>query len=442
MSMGMWKVIESDLRKKIDSESYNGWFGKVEIEERKNTLILWVPSLFHKDWIDEHFKGEIKDISEKYNRAPMDVRVLCKHEGGSAKVIKSSKSSTRYKASLSSTADFLNPLYTFDSFVVGTSNQFAHAACQAVAESPSMKYNPLFLYGGVGLGKTHLMQAVGHYVLRNEPGSKVIYVSAEQFTNEFINSIRDSKMDAFQKKFRECDLLLVDDVQFIANKDKSREEFFHTFTSLYESKRQLVISSDRTPQEIPMLEDRLKSRLSCGLITDIQPPNLETRIAILRKKADDADINIPQDSIEFIAQKVKSNIRDLEGALMRVGAMATFTNRPINMTLTEEALRDLLEVHREGRTSVDQIQKAVSEYFKVLPQELKSKRRTSDVTLPRQIAMYICREMTGLSLPVIGMEFGGRDHTTVLHSCKKITNLVERDRHLRNIVSEIKTNLR
>ncbi len=448
MSVGIWDAIQRELRTKIDDESFKGWFGVVEVEERKNTLILWVPSLFHKDWINQHYKDEIISSASHLNGEPVEVRILCKHEGvrqkqriGPPIAVKPGRQAPKARPSVSPAADFLNPLYTFDSFIVGTSNQFAQAACQAVAEAPGRIYNPLFIYGGVGLGKTHLMQAIGHHVLRQNPETKVIYVSAEQFTNEFINSLKDSRMEIFQKKYRQCDLLLIDDIQFLSNKDRSREEFFHTFNDLYESNRQLVVSSDRTPQEIP-LEDRLRTRLSHGLVTDIQPPNIETRIAILRKKADDADILIPDECIEFIATKLRSSIRDLEGALMRVGAMATFTNRSINVALTQEALRDLMESHRDTRISVDQIQKAVSEYFKVMPQELKGKRRTSDVTLPRQVAMFICREITGLSLPVIGMEFGGRDHTTVLHSCKKIADLMERDRHIQAVVSEIKATLR
>jgi chromosomal replication initiator protein len=450
MSVGIWNEVLEELKVSLDADSFKHWFGVVEAEERKNTLMLWVPSLFHKDWIEKHYRHIITECASKHNGGPVAVRVLQKTEGGSTRprAIEPSGRVPRAASRLRQariggrSSDFLNPLYTFDSFVVGTSNQFAHAACLAVAEAPSKIYNPLFIYGGVGLGKTHLMQAIGHQVLRNRPDARLLYASAEQFTNEFINSIRDNKIDAFHRKYRQVELLLMDDIQFLANKDRSQEEFFHTFNELYESNCQLVIASDRTPREIPTVEDRLRSRLEWGLITDIQPPNPETRIAILRKKAEESDIDIPNECIEYIAARVRSNIRELEGALMRVSALAAFSNRRIDLLQTQEALRDLMETHRDARVSVDQIQKAVSEYFKVTPGDLKSKRRTSDITLPRQIAMFLCRDITGLSLPVIGTEFGGRDHTTVLHSCKKISGLLERDRHMQNMLNDIKGCLR
>lgn len=445
MSSELWESIQDDLRTKIDGESYHAWFGQVEVEEQKNYLVIWVPTLFHKDWIDNHYKEGITSFAAKKYGGPVIVKVLCKSEGSKTKsrqVIKGGKFGKRLREPISPAADFLNPIYTFESFVVGASNQFANAASLAVADSPGRIYNPLFIYGGVGLGKTHLMQAIGHHVLRNHPETKAIYVSAEQFTNEFINALKDGRTDAFRRKYRSADLLLIDDIQFLANKERSQEEFFHTFNEIYESHRQIVISSDRPAGEIPTIEDRLKSRLTWGLITDIQPPNLETRIAILRKKADEADIEIPSECLEYIATRIRSNIRELEGALMRVSAMATFTNRTINMDITQEALRDLTESHRDTRITVEQIQKSVSEYFKVTTQELKGKRRSSDITLPRQVAMFLCREITGLSLPVIGTEFGGRDHTTVLHSCKKISGLLERDRSMQTILSDIKATLR
>lgn len=439
MSAGLWTAVLDDLKSKIDQEAYESWFGPVEAEERKNTLILWVPTLFHKDWLDNHYKEGISSVASQHVGGKIRVKVQCRVDSIKQKKTKPS-ARTRAESAASDSA-CLNPLYTFDSFVVGTSNQFAHAACLAVAESPSKTYNPLFIYGGVGLGKTHLMHAIGHFHLRNNPDANILYVRAEQFTNEYINSLKESRIASFQKKFRSAEVLLIDDIQFLANKERSQEEFFHTFNELYESDHQLVIASDRPPREIPTIQDRLRSRLEWGLITDVKAPNLETRIAILRKKAEDANLEIPANCLEYIASKVRSNIRELEGALMRVGAMASFTNQPITLGQTQDALRDLMETHRDARITVDQIQKAVSEFFKVSTQDLKGKRRSSDVTLPRQVAMFLCREITGLSLPVIGTEFGGRDHTTVLHSCKKITNLLERDRHLQNILQDIKTML-
>lgn len=441
MSPALWEHVQEDLKSKIDGESYSAWFGQVEIEERKNTLILWVPTLFHKDWIDNHYKEGITATACRFIGQTTKVKVMCKLDGSKSRAATKSKKTGKRGPLYAANAPFLNQLYTFDAFVVGKSNTFANAACLAVAEAPARVYNPLFIYGRSGLGKTHLIQAIGHYVLRKNPESKVVYLSAEQFTNEFVNAVKDGKMALFQKKYRGADLLLIDDIQFLARKDRSQEEFFHTFNELYESSRQLVISSDKPPKEIPTVEDRLRTRLEWGLLADIQPPDFELRIAILRKKAEEADIDVPDDCIEFIATHVRANIRELEGALMRVGAMATFANRVITIDQTREALRDITSSHRDSRISTEQIQKTVSDYFKVTPQELKGKRRSSDVTLPRQVAMYLCREITGMSLPCIGKEFGGRDHTTVLHSCKKIGGLMERDRHIQTIMNDIRANL-
>ncbi len=442
-----WDQIQEEIRGKFDAESFRHWFGPIDMEERKDQIILWVPTLFHKDWLDNHFRDDIAGQASQLTGRSIAVKVSLRTEAGKAAAGREAarglnRTAKRSPSSPSPAADFLNALYTFESFVVGPTNQYAHATCLAVAEAPARTYNPLFIYGDSGLGKTHLMHAIGHRALQLRPETKIIYCSAENFTNEFIHAIKDQRMDAFQKKYRRCDILLVDDVHFLANKDRSQEEFFHTFNELYESSRQLVISSDKPPKEIPMLEDRLRSRLGWGITTDLQPPDPETRLAILRKKAEESDIDIPQDCLEFIAQHFRSNIRDLEGALRRVHAMATFSNRRIDKKQTEEALRDLIQTRRATPLSVEQIQKTVADYFKVTPQELKGKRRTVDVTLPRQVAMFICRELTSLSLPVIGTEFGGRDHTTVLHSCKKIGHLVERDRHIQSMINEIKSSLR
>ncbi|MBL4888731.1 MAG: chromosomal replication initiator protein DnaA [Candidatus Lindowbacteria bacterium] len=441
MSPGLWESIQEDLRGKIDKESFEAWFGKVDVEERKNNLIIWVPTLFHKDWIDNHYKEGIVTSATKFMGHTVKVKVMCQVDESNLKGQKQTRRRGRRAKRIPPEASFLNPLYTFDAFVVGESNQYANAACLAVAESLSRIYNPLFIYSRPGLGKTHLMQAIGHQVIQNNPETKVIFTNAENFTNEFINSIRDGRTDAFHKKYRSCDLLLVDDIQFLANKQKSQEEFFHTFNELYESSRQLVIASDRPPKDIPTIDERLKTRLEWGLLADIQPPELEHRVAILRKKADEADTEVPEECIEYIATKITTSIRELEGALLRVIARASFTKSEITLDQTQDALKDLTESHRDTRVSVDEIQKAVSEYFKVTTQELKGKRRSSDVTLPRQVAMFLCRQITGMSLPVIGSEFGGRDHTTVLHSCKKIGGLVESDRHMQDTLSEIKATL-
>lgn len=336
----------------------------------------------------------------------------------------------------------LNPKYTFDTFVIGNSNRFAHAASLAVAEAPAQAYNPLFIYGGVGLGKTHLMHAIGHYILDQNPDTKVVYVSSEKFTNELINSIRDDRNNEFRNKYRNVDVLLVDDIQFIAGKESTQEEFFHTFNALHDANKQIIISSDRPPKEIPTLEDRLRSRFEWGLISDIQPPDLETRIAILKKKAKVENIDVPDDVMLYIASKIKSNIRELEGALIRIVAYSSLTNKKITTELAEEALKDIISEDRPREVNVDLIKKIVSDEYKIRIEDFNSRKRTRAIAYPRQIAMYLTRELTDLSLPKIGDEFGGRDHTTVMHAHDKITEDIlsseEFKEKIENIVSNIK----
>jgi len=321
---------------------------------------------------------------------------------------------------------------------VGNSNRFAHAASLAVAESPAKSYNPLFIYGGVGLGKTHLMQAIGHHILANASSTRVFYVSSEKFTNELINSIRDDKTVDFRNKYRTMDILLVDDIQFLAGKERTQEEFFHTFNALYEANKQIIISSDRPPKEIPTLEDRLRSRFEWGLITDIQPPDLETRIAILRKKAKLENLKVSDDVISYIADQIHSNIRELEGALIRVMAYSSIKHAPITPELANEALKDILPARKPKIITISIIQKSVSEYFNLRLEDFKSKRRTRSVAFPRQIAMYLSRELTDNSLPKIGDEFGGRDHTTVMHAYEKISSSLQEDTVLQSTVKELK----
>ena len=331
----------------------------------------------------------------------------------------------------------LNPKYTFDSFVIGNSNRFAHAASLAVAESPAKAYNPLFIYGGVGLGKTHLMHAIGHYILANNPKSKVVYVSSEKFTNELINSIKDDKNVEFRNKYRNVDVLLIDDIQFIAGKERTQEEFFHTFNDLHEANKQIILSSDRPPKEIPTLEDRLRSRFEWGLIADIQPPDFETRIAILKKKADVENLNIPNEVMVYIATKIKSNIRELEGALIRIVAFSSLTNKEIGIDLASEALKDIISSRNSKQVTIELIQDIVSSYFNLKVEDFKSSRRTRNITFPRQIAMYLCRKLTDMSLPKIGEEFGGRDHTTVIHACEKISKGLKEDENLQDNIAEL-----
>ena len=332
----------------------------------------------------------------------------------------------------------LNPKYTFDLFVIGSSNRFAHAAALAVAEAPAQAYNPLFIYGGTGLGKTHLMQAIAQYVAQHSANLSTRYVTSETFMNDFINSLRDKRIEGFKQRYRNYDLLLVDDIQFFENKERIQEEFFHTFNQLYESGSQIVISSDRPPREISTLEERLRSRFEWGLITDIQPPDLETRIAILRKKVKTDEIEIADPEVmTFIASRISSNIRELEGALTRVVAFASLTGRPMTVDLAQDVLKDVFPQGEAAQVSIKRIQETVSERFSLSLEELKGDKRSQNIVYPRQVAMYLSRELTDSSLPKIGKEFGGRDHTTVIHATSKIARLIKEDRSVWNLVQEL-----
>ena len=331
----------------------------------------------------------------------------------------------------------LNPKYTFESFVIGNSNRFAHAASLAVAEAPAKAYNPLFIYGGVGLGKTHLMHAIGHRVRQENPRARVAYMSTETFTNEFINSIRDDKSVEFQNRYRNVDVLLIDDIQFLAGKERTQEEFYHTFNAIHEANKQIVISSDRPPKEIPTLEDRLRSRFEWGLICDIQPPDLETRIAILQKKARQEGLVLPDEVLLYIATNIETNIRELEGALTRVVAFSKMVAQPVSIELAMHALRDILPPARPRQITIPRIQQAVANYYNLSLEEFSARKRTRSVAHPRQIAMYLSRELTDASLPKIGEEFGGRDHTTVIHACEKIAEDMRRDPSLAGVIEEL-----
>jgi len=331
----------------------------------------------------------------------------------------------------------LNPKYIFETFVIGNSNRLAHAASLAVAEAPANAYNPFFIYGGVGLGKTHLMHAIGHRILQNHPKLKLLYISSEKFTNELINSIRDGNPESFRQKYRNIDVLLVDDIQFLSKKEHTQEEFFHTFNTLHEANKQIIMSSDRPPREIQTLEDRLRSRFEWGLITDIQPPDLETRIAILRKKAMMEHLNVPNDVMVYIASRIDNNIRELEGAFIRVIAYASLTNQTVDIDLATEALKDIFPQGKPKQITVELIQEIIASYFKLKVDELLAKRRTRNVSYPRQIAMYLARELTENSLPRLGEMFGGRDHTTVIHAYEKISRERNEDVKLNNTIKEL-----
>lgn len=331
---------------------------------------------------------------------------------------------------------------TFDTFVIGPGNRFPHAASLAVAEAPAEAYNPLFIYGGVGLGKTHLMHAIGHHVLSNKPNAKVIYTSSEKFTNEFIKSIRDNETEAFREKYRKIDVLLIDDIQFIQNKEQTQEEFFHTFNELHQNNKQIVISSDRPPKEIAKLEDRLRSRFEWGLIVDITPPDYETRMAILQKKIEEENLDIPPEALNYIANQIQSNIRELEGALTRLLAYSKLQGKPITTELTAEALKDIIQSTKSKKITIQDIQKVVGQYYSVRIEDFSAKKRTKSIAYPRQIAMYLSRELTDFSLPKIGEEFGGRDHTTVIHAHEKIANDIKSDPTFKQEVENLEKEIR
>jgi chromosomal replication initiator protein len=390
-----------------------------------DVFMFTVPNRLAKDWVEQRLIGVIRGALRASVGRSIEVRISVAESPPAAPALRSpAPGPTRAPEGLQ-----LSPKYTFETFVVGAGNRFAHAAALAVAEAPARAYNPLFIYGGVGLGKTHLLQAIGHRVL-SAGMARVAYVSSEKFTNELINSIRDDKTLEFRQRYRSVDVLLIDDIQFLAGKERTQEEFFHTFNTLHEASHQIIITSDRPPKEIPTLEDRLRSRFEWGLIADIQPPDLETRIAILRKKAETEGIAVPDEVAEFIAQRIPTNIRELEGALVRVVAYASLTRSPVSADLAADVLRDLLPPARARVVTITAIQQSLAEFFGIRVEEMRAKRRTKGVAFPRQVAMFVARELTDASLPRIGEEFGGRDHTTVMHACQRVRETLRRDAHL------------
>ncbi|MGI6319161.1 MAG: chromosomal replication initiator protein DnaA [Firmicutes bacterium] len=446
----IWRLVLSEMENILSKPSFETWLkSTTPLSIKKDTIIIEVPNDFTKKWLQNHYYNTLSQILYKITNSkyyiqfvtPQNIDFPQPHTNfnppNNPDVPTPSSSVTNRKNNYTGTCKWLNPKYTFDSFVIGGSNRLAHAASLAVAETPSKAYNPLFIYGGVGLGKTHLMHAIGHFVISRNSSEKVDYLSSEKFTNQFINAIRDNKTEEFRNKYRNIDILLIDDIQFLAGKEQTQEEFFHTFNALHENSKQIVISSDRPPKEIPTLEDRLRSRFEWGLITDIQPPDLETRVAILRKKSFLEGIFIPDDVLMFIAQKNENNIRELEGALTRIIAYASLEDKEITLKLAEEALKDFLSQKRKN-VDVDQIISTTASYFNISLQDIKSKKRTQNVSLPRQIAMYLIRELTDSSLPKIGEEFGGKDHTTVIHAHKKISSAILKDETLQRRIKEIK----
>lgn len=435
----IWNEVLNLIKVELTEVSFNTWLKTIEpISISTNKVVLAAPNEFTKGILVGRYLNLIKSALTQVTEQEFNIQFIIPGEEQSSNLGQSIIQENPDNNQRSQ----LNPKYSFDTFVIGNSNRFAHAASLAVAEAPAKAYNPLFIYGGVGLGKTHLMHAIGHYILSQNPDSKVVYVSSEKFTNELINSIREYRNEEFRNKYRNIDVLLVDDIQFIAGKEGTQEEFFHTFNALHESNKQIIISSDRPPKEIPTLEDRLRSRFEWGLITDIQPPDLETRIAILRKKANIENITVSDNVMLYIASKIQSNIRELEGALIRVVAYSSLTNSEITEELAEEALKDILSNNKVIEITVDLIKDVVSKNFKIKMDDFNSKKRTRAIAYPRQVAMYLTRELTDLSLPKIGDEFGGRDHTTVIHACDKINTELSENIELKRKIDEIVKDLK
>lgn len=433
----IWEKALEILKAELTEVSFNTWIKSIDpLNITDSSITLGVRNDFTKDILENRYKDLIKNsIQAACNKSySINFVIISEEATDTLQRVPPKRQSLVVNDEMSAT---LNPKYTFDSFVIGNSNRFAHAASLAVAESPAKAYNPLFIYGGVGLGKTHLMHAIGSYIKQANSKSKVVYVSSEKFTNELINSIKDDKNVEFRNKYRNVDVLLIDDIQFIAGKESTQEEFFHTFNALHDANKQIILSSDRPPKEIPTLEDRLRSRFEWGLIADIQPPDFETRIAILKKKADVENLNIPNEVMVYIATQIKSNIRELEGALIRIVAYSSLTNKEISVDLASEALKDIISNKNSRQVTIGLIQDIVSSYYNLKVEDFKSARRTRNVAFPRQIAMYLSRKLTDTSLPKIGEEFGGRDHTTVIHAYEKISQNLKKDESLQTAVAEL-----
>ncbi len=446
MSADAWDRIKGSLAAKLSEGAYQNWISRTAFSSlRDGELTVRVPNETTEAWIRQEYGSQVQAAIEELH-LPIR-RIHYTSEAASAAAAGQSSGSVSLSAGIPSTeglfentAAWLNPRLTFDAYVVGTSNQLAHAAARAVATMPSRSYNPLFIYGGVGIGKTHLMHAIGRSLLDNFGGLNVVYTSSERFMNEMINSIKLDRMPLFHRHYRTADVLLIDDIHIIAGKERTQEEFFHTFNALYDHQKQIVISSDSAPHQLPGLVERLRSRFEWGLMVDVQPPDLETKMAILDKKAESEGVALPQDVRIFIATKTKSNVRELEGALTRLIAVSSMTGQPISMGMAQQALKHL-NASGERRISVESILRAVAERFSLTPAQLKMKSNTRQIAYPRQIAMYLVKELTHASLPEIGRYFGGKHHTTVLHSVQKIEDLRQRDEHLNSLIHSLMDSL-
>lgn len=442
----LWKDTLNQLESNLNSQHYNTWIKPLKfVKFDKDLLVLEVSNRFVLDWVKDNYAHLIQKILTDLSATTYKLQINvsgpeAKNEDAAVSHIVPEATPINRQAVLhndSTNGININRKYTFEEFVSGSSNQFACAAAVAVANNPATTYNPLFIYGGVGLGKTHLVNAIGNSILKKSPSTKVCYYTSEKFMNELINSLRYNKMEEFRNKFRSMDILLIDDIQFIAGKERTQEEFFHTFNALYESHKQIVVTSDKFPKEIPGLEDRLRSRFEWGLIADIQPPDIETKQAILKMKAEQNNIALPEDVALFLANSVCSNVRELEGYLIRIGAYASLTSIPINLGMAKEVLKDIL-IEKNKELSVEEILKKVGIHFNVKISDIKSSRRHKAIVLPRQIAMYLSRQLTSASYPEIGDKFGGKDHSTIIHAINKIEKLAEEDYNLRKNLELLK----
>ena len=435
-----WTKVTDSLKEKVGQQNFDIWIKPISfVSMQGDSVELEVPNRFFKEWINEHYAFQIQEAVSHLTQKSCLVKFRVRNARAAKQDVTPRGPERKDAEGPSSGVPLFNPKYTFDNFVVGASNQFANAACLAVANLPAKNYNPLFIYGGVGLGKTHLLHAIGNHILQNRillEIKKICYLSSEEFTNELINSIRYEKMDEFRNKFRKMDILLIDDIQFISGKERTQAEFFHTFNSLYEGRKQIVVTSDKFPKDIPNFEERLRSRFEWGLIADIQPPDIETKVAILRKKAENENIPLPNDVAFLLASQIDSNIRVLEGSLIRIGAFASLTKTSITIDMAKEVLKNIIRP-KDEMISIDSIQKIVSTFYNIKISDLKVKRKYKGYVLPRQIAMYLSRKMTTASLIEIGDKFGGKDHSTVLHSIKKIEEKILQDPSFRETIENL-----